>query len=173
MSWRMLITKELELTIQRAFAEARRRRHDTVTVEHLLLALLEDATVAAMLEASGVDLADVRRELVSTLDVWPGGAREATPSAAFWRILQRAIYQAEASGDGRADTGRALLFLFQEKDSHAVYLLQSHNVSRLDVMSYLTHGLTRHDFERQLRREDAPPAGQPAASGAAACARLS
>lgn len=150
------------MTVQRAFGEARRRHHDGVTVEHLLLALLDDPMGSAVLEACAVDFAALRKDLANVLDDLPRHPqpRDPSPTTAFWRVLQRAIYQAEAAGDGRADTAKVLLFLFLEHDSHAVYLLQSHNVSRLDVMSYLTHGMTRHGFERQLRGEDAADRGQ-------------
>jgi ATP-dependent Clp protease ATP-binding subunit ClpA len=143
----MTISKELEATLQHAISEARRRRHEYLTVEHLLLALLADPVASRILQALGVNLRQIAsgledffREQIEPLE----GDEEVEPkqTPAFWRVLQRAAMHVAGSGKEAMDGGNVLVALFREPDSHAVSLLRAQGVGRLEVLRFIAHGIT-------------------------------
>ena len=139
------ITKELESTLGLAFAEAKARRHEHVTLEHLLYALLRDPVAARILRACGARLPELRRELEQHLDEsqpsLPRGAdREPEHTQAFKRVLERAALQVQSSGKEQIDGGNVLVAFYRERDSHAVYLLERQGITRLDLLRYISHG---------------------------------
>ncbi|MEK8023894.1 MAG: ATP-dependent Clp protease ATP-binding subunit ClpA [Candidatus Hydrogenedentota bacterium] len=148
----MMLTKELESTIQSAIDEARKRRHEFVTLEHILFAMLSDATASSIMKACGADLKKLKKELdavFADMDALPEG-KEAEPehTAGFWRVLQRAAVHVHSSGRDQIDAGTLLVAFFREPQSHAVYLLEQHGVTRLAVMSYISHGITQESLSR-------------------------
>jgi Glyoxalase superfamily protein/Clp amino terminal domain, pathogenicity island component len=140
---------ELELTIRRALAFATQRRHEYATLEHLLLALLDDADAAAVLRACRVDFDVLRSNLTRYIDLELGkliveAGGEAKPTAAFQRVFQRAAIQVQSAG--REETIRAahvLEALFAERESHAAFFLQEQDVTRYDVVNYISHGIAK------------------------------
>src|SRR5712672_1096128 len=165
------ITKELESTLGLAFAEAKARRHEHVTLEHLLYALLRDPVAARILRACGARLPELRRELEQHLDEsqpsLPRGAdREPEHTQAFKRVLERAALQVQSSGKEQIDGGNVLVAFYRERDSHAVYLLERQGITRLDLLRYISHGALKvrdpsgmrqyEDGESGTEREHAP-----------------
>jgi ATP-dependent Clp protease ATP-binding subunit ClpA len=159
------IGRELQLTLQAAYREALARRHADLTVEHLLFALLHDARGAEVLRHAGVDLAALKRALqrffAEDLEVLPEGEEGTRQTLAFHRVLQHALHHAESAEKGEVEAGDLLAALFQEPDSHAVALLREQGVSRLDVLRYVSHGISK------LGAGDGPayPRGEGAAAG--------
>ncbi len=144
----MTISKELENTIQLAFDEARRRRHEFVTLEHVLYALIKDPVAAKILKACGANLKKIQKDLESFFDdqvasLPEGVEREPQQTAAFWRALQRAAMHVQGSGKADIDGGNLLVAFYRERDSHAVYVLEQNGVKRLDILNYVAHGITK------------------------------
>jgi ATP-dependent Clp protease ATP-binding subunit ClpA len=161
----MTISKELESTIQLAFDEARRRRHEFVTLEHVLFALTKDPVASRILKSAGADLKKLQKELetffADNLAELPEGVeREPQQTAAFWRALQRAAMHVQSSGKEFIDGGNLLVAFYRERDSHAVWLLEQQGVKRLDVLNFISHGITKKDREdaalarRQIDADD-------------------
>ena len=145
-----MISQELEVSLHMAFVEARSARHEFITVEHLLLALLDNASAVEVLRACAANLDDLRRNLRQFVSentpVIPSGAEVDTqPTLGFQRVIQRAIMHVSAGGTGKKPVTGAnvLVAIFGEKDSHAVYYLQQQGVTRLDVVNFLSHGITK------------------------------
>src|SRR5881227_613579 len=145
-----MITKELQETLNFAAMEAIKRRHEYVTLEHLLYALMHDRTAAAVIRHCGGD-ADA---LVRELEKFFGEKLESVPvsgdvlpeyTAAFQRVVEYALMQAEGSGQREVDGGNVLAALYQSPNSHAVYLLKKQGVTRLDILNYLAHGISKAD----------------------------
>src|SRR5437773_78532 len=139
------ITKELESSLRLAFAEAKARRHEHVTLEHLLYALLRDPVATRILRACGARLQELKRELEQHLlesqpQLPDGFDRDPEQTRAFQRVLERAAMQVQSSGKETIDAGSVLVALFRERDSHAVYLLERQGISRLDITRYISHG---------------------------------
>ncbi|HYP52246.1 MAG TPA: Clp protease N-terminal domain-containing protein, partial [Pyrinomonadaceae bacterium] len=171
-----MITKELQETLNFAAMEAIKRRHEYVTLEHLLYALAHDKTASAVLRHCGGRVEALVRELEEFLDE----KLEAVPAssdtlpeytAAFQRVVEYALLQAEGSGQREVDGGNVLAALFQSPNSHAVYLLKKQGVSRLDVLNYLAHGISKTDAaggqfapEGAAEEEDAPGQRDPLAA---------
>src|SRR5438105_2118248 len=157
------ITKELESTLGLAFAEAKARRHEHVTLEHLLYALLRDPVAARILRACGARLPELRRELEQHLDEsqpsLPRGAdREPETTQAFKRVLERAALQVQSSGKEQIDGGNVLVAFYRERDSHAVYLLERQGITRLDLLRYISHGALKvRDPSAMRQYEDGEP----------------
>ncbi len=152
-----MLSKELEYTLNQAFKSARELRHEFMTVEHLLLALLDNPSAAEVLRACAADLDTLRAELTSYLDettpvLREGDPREAQPTLGFQRVLQRAVFQIQSSGkEGEEVTGANLLVaLFNEQDSQAVYLLDKQDITRLDVVNYIAHGISKVRDDNEL-----------------------
>src|SRR5437879_13842729 len=160
------ITKELESTLGLAFAEAKARRHEHVTLEHLLYALLRDPVAARILRACGARLPELRRELEQHLDEsqpsLPRGAdREPEHTQAFKRVLERAALQVQSSGKEQIDGGNVLVAFYRERDSHAVYLLERQGITRLDLLRYISHGALKVRDPSALRQyQDGEPGSE-------------
>lgn len=140
-----MLSKELEQTLSQAFNYARQRSHEFLTVEHLLLALLENGQALAVLKACNVDIAVLRQELsdflADNLPTLPEDSeRETQPTLAFQRILQRAVMHVQSSGGTEVTGANVLVSIFSEQQSQAVYLLQKQDVTRLDVVNAISHG---------------------------------
>ncbi|HET7269174.1 MAG TPA: ATP-dependent Clp protease ATP-binding subunit ClpA [Oleiagrimonas sp.] len=143
-----MFSKDLELTIGHCYKQAREQRHEFMTVEHLLLALVHNASASAVLRACNVDLdklgGDLRRIIGETVPVLPDGdERDTQPTLGFQRVLQRAVYHVQSSGRKEVTGANVLVAIFGEKDSHAVYFLHQQEVTRLDVVNYISHGIAK------------------------------
>src|SRR5205814_9846493 len=143
-----MFSKDLEQTIGQCYKEARERRHEFMTVEHLLLALLDNPSAAQVLKVCGADVpklsADLRAIIRETVPVLPNGdERDTQPTLGFHRVLQRAVYHVQSSGRKEVTGANVLVAIFGEKDSHAVYFLGQQEITRLDVVNYLSHGVAK------------------------------
>ena len=143
-----MIAQELEVTLHMAFVEARQKRHEFITVEHLLLALLDNPSAADVLRACAANVEALRGELTTFINEHTptiGGEDEidTQPTLGFQRVIQRAILHVQSSGKKEVTGANVLVAIFGEKDSHAVFFLQRQNVSRLDVVNFISHGITK------------------------------
>ncbi len=143
-----MLSNELEYCLNDAFHQAREARHEYLTVEHLLLAVLDTPKVREILRACGADLAQLRQELKEHIDqstpkVSEGTEREVQPTLGFQRVLQRAVFHVQSSGRKEVGVANVLVAIFSEKQSHAVFLLNRQHVTRLDVVNYISHGLSK------------------------------
>ena len=144
-----MLSKDLETTLNLAFKNARERRHEFLTVEHLLLALLDNEIASAVLEACDCDLAELRTELVdfveTTTPLIPEseGARETQPTLGFQRVLQRAVFHVQSSGKPEVTGANILVAIFSEQESQATHFLRQKNVTRIDVVNFITHGISK------------------------------
>lgn len=149
-----MLNHELELSLNVAFAKARDNRHEFMTVEHLLLALLSNKSAREALEACKVDLAVLREELEvfirKTTPILPENVdRETQPTLSFQRVLQRAVFHVQSSGKNEVSGANVLVAIFSEQESHAAYLLRKHDVSRLDVVNFISHGISKEDQQNE------------------------
>ena len=147
-----MFSKDLEITIGQCYKEAREQRHEFMTVEHLLLALLENSSATAVLRACGADTARLARDLRSIITetvpvLPPNDERDTQPTLGFQRVLQRAVYHVQSSGRKEVTGANVLVAIFGEKDSHAVYFLGQQEVTRLDVVNYISHGIAKIGHE--------------------------
>ncbi|MCA6220220.1 ATP-dependent Clp protease ATP-binding subunit ClpA [Photorhabdus antumapuensis] len=147
-----MLNQELELSLNIAFAKARDNRHEFMTVEHLLLALLSNSSAREALEACKVNLAQLRKELENfisqTTPLLPeNDERETQPTLSFQRVLQRAVFHVQSSGRSEVSGANVLVAIFSEQESQAAYLLRKHDVSRLDVVNFISHGTPKEDSE--------------------------
>jgi ATP-dependent Clp protease ATP-binding subunit ClpA len=147
-----MIAQELEVSLHMAFVEARQQRHEFITVEHLLLALLDNPSAAEVLRACAANIEDLRKSLVAFIrENTPtvGGTEEVDtqPTLGFQRVIQRAIMHVQSTGGGKKEVTGAnvLVAIFGEKDSHAVYYLHQQGVTRLDVVNFIAHGIKKSD----------------------------
>ena len=143
-----MLNKELEYTLNTAFREASEKHHEFMTVEHLLLALLDNSAAAGVLHACGADLTQLKKELAAFLDettpvLSNEDGRETQPTLGFQRVLQRAVFHVQSAGKEEVTGANVLVAIFGEPDSQAVYLLNSQNISRLDVVNYISHGISK------------------------------
>ncbi len=143
-----MIAQELEVSLHMAFVEARQKRHEFITVEHLLLALLDNPSAAEVLRACAANLDELRREVTGFIDqhtpTVPGdGEIDTQPTLGFQRVIQRAILHVQSSGKKEVNGANVLVAIFGEKDSHAVYFLQKLGITRLDVVNFIAHGITK------------------------------
>lgn len=151
-----MLSKELELTLNLAFKEARDKRHEFMTVEHLLLALLDNSSAASVLQACGADLDHLRNELISFVDettpLIPISEphRETQPTLGFQRVLQRAVFHVQSAGKEEVTGANVLAAIFSEQDSQSVYFLKKENITRLDVVNYISHGISKIEDETEL-----------------------
>ena len=156
-----MLNKELEQSLNKAFHEANEKRHEFITVEHLLLMLTDNDAASAVLEACGGDVAIIKKELEIFVDqntplLMADEDRDTQPTLGFQRVLQRALFHVQSAGNGEVSGANVLVAIFSEQDSHAVYLLSKHNIERLDVTNYLSHGITRvEDAEDEPFTHDA------------------
>src|SRR5512146_1363091 len=143
-----MIAQELEVSLHMAFVESRQKRHEFITVEHLLLAMLDNPTAAEVLRACSVDIDDLRRLLTdhvteNTPTVGGTGEVDTQPTLGFQRVIQRAILHVQSSGKKEVTGANVLVAIFGEKDSHAVYFLHQKGVTRLDVVNFISHGISK------------------------------
>jgi ATP-dependent Clp protease ATP-binding subunit ClpA len=159
-----MIAQELEVSLHMAFVEARQQRHEFITVEHLLLALLDNPSAAEVLRACSANVDDLRKSLTNFIkDNTPQVAGtdevDTQPTLGFQRVIQRAIMHVQSTGNGKKEVTGAnvLVAIFGEKDSHAVYYLHQQGVTRLDVVNFIAHG---------IRKSDPPESAKPGDSAA-------
>ena len=152
-----MLNKELELTLSLAFQEARDKRHEFMTVEHLLLALLRNHSAIEVLQACGVDIDKLRSSLnafvESTTPLIPTDdvERETQPTLGFQRVLQRAVFHVQSSGKSEVTGANVLVAIFSEQESQAVYCLNQQGVERIDIINYISHGIPKVlDSDQQL-----------------------
>src|SRR5881394_2203524 len=166
-----MIAQELEVSLHMAFVEARQKRHEFITVEHLLLALLDNPTAAEVLRACGANMDELRKQLVQHIgEQTPRIAQDreidTQPTLGFQRVIQRAILHVQSSGKKEVTGANVLVAIFGEKDSHAVYFLHQQGVTRLDVVNYIAHGITKtspkKDEKQESAKEEADGEQQPA-----------
>ena len=144
-----MLSKDLETTLNLAFKTAREKRHEFLTVEHLLLALLDNEIALAVLEACDCDLAALRAELIdfveTTTPLIPESeaARETQPTLGFQRVLQRAVFHVQSSGKPEVTGANILVAIFSEQESQATHFLRQQNVARIDVVNFITHGISK------------------------------
>src|SRR5207342_2286491 len=157
-----MIAQELEVSLHMAFVEARQQRHEFITVEHLLLALLDNPSAAEVLKACAANIEDLRKSLTTFIkENTPtvGGTDEVDtqPTLGFQRVIQRAIMHVQSTGSGKKEVTGAnvLVAIFGEKDSHAVYYLHQQGVTRLDVVNYIAHGITKTPASKEAKGGEA------------------
>jgi ATP-dependent Clp protease ATP-binding subunit ClpA len=153
-----VLSNELEYCLNDAFHQAREARHEYLTVEHLLLAIIDTPKVREILRACGADLAKLKQELKEHLDqstprLEEAEEREVQPTLGFQRVLQRAVFHVQSSGKKEVGVANVLVAIFSEKQSHAVYLLNRQHVARLDVVNYISHGLSKIAEEKTDKEE--------------------
>lgn len=169
-----MIAQELEVSLHLAFMEARQKRHEYITVEHLLLALLENPSATEVLRACGANMDELKRALGDfvaehTPVVSGSDDVETQPTIGFQRVIQRAILHVQSSGKKEVTGANVLVAIFGEKDSHAVYFLHQQGITRLDVVNFIAHGIAKqasntppphsHRNEPQEENESEPGAG--------------
>ena len=158
-----MIAQELEVSLHMAFVEARQQRHEFITVEHLLLALLDNPSAAEVLRACTASIDDLRKSLTSfikenTPTVSGTEEVDTQPTLGFQRVIQRAIMHVQSTGSGKKEVTGAnvLVAIFGEKDSHAVYYLHQQGVTRLDVMNFIAHGIKKSDPPEPAKSGEGP-----------------
>jgi len=156
-----MLSKDLEVTLNEAFRAAKSKRHEFMTVEHLLLALLDNSVALDVLEKTGADVdklrTDLQEHIDSTTPLIPAGDsdRETQPTLGFQRVLQRAVFHVQSSGRKEVTGGNVLVAIFSEQESQAVFFLKQQNIARIDVVNYIAHGISKVFG----------PDGEPAGSG--------
>jgi ATP-dependent Clp protease ATP-binding subunit ClpA len=142
-----MIAQELEVSLHMAFMEARQKRHEFITVEHLLLALLDNPSASEVLRACAADIDDLRKLLVDFVTehtpILAGDEADTQPTLGFQRVIQRAILHVQSSGKKEVTGANVLVAIFGEKDSHAVYFLHQKGVTRLDIVNFISHGISK------------------------------
>jgi len=151
-----MLSRNLEQTLHRALALASERSHEYATLEHLLLSLVHDADSMAVLRACGIDLSRLEEELQEFLDgdledISVAGFKEPKPTAGFQRVIQRAVIHVQSSGREEVTGANVLVALFSERESHAVYFLQMQEMTRLDAVNYISHGIAKVPGESETR----------------------
>jgi ATP-dependent Clp protease ATP-binding subunit ClpA len=167
-----MLSKELENSLNAAFRTAYEKRHEFITVEHLLLAMLDNVAALEVLRACGCNIDTLRKELTEFLDettpLIPAGVkRDTQPTLGFQRVLQRAAFHVQSSGKKEVTGANVLVAIFSEQDSQAVYLLNKQDITRLDIVNYISHGISK------VREESEPAARNTAAEGEEAEAGIS
>jgi ATP-dependent Clp protease ATP-binding subunit ClpA len=165
-----MFSKDLEYTIGQCYKRAREARDEYMTVEHLLLALLDNPSAEAVLKATGADFhrlrSDLEQAIASSVSRLPeDDGRDTQPTLGFQRVLQRAVYHVQSSGKKEVTGANVLVAIFGEKDSHAVYYLNQQDISRLDVVNYLSHGIAKSTLDELHESAEAAKAEQAEAEG--------
>jgi ATP-dependent Clp protease ATP-binding subunit ClpA len=163
-----MLSKELEFSLNRAFKEAREKHHEYMTVEHMLLSLLDNPAASKVLRACGADAERLRREVTAFIDettplIPPNEERDTQPTLGFQRVLQRAVFHVQSAGKKEVTGANVLVALFSEQDSQAVYLLNQQDVTRLDVVNYISHGISKvpgENPEDEIHGEGEEPRGE-------------
>jgi len=167
-----MIAQELEVSLHMAFMDARQKRHEFITVEHLLLAMLDNPTAADVMRACAVEVEDLRKQLTDFIaEHTPKLASDdvdTQPTLGFQRVIQRAILHVQSSGKKEVTGANVLVAIFGEKDSHAVYFLHQKGVTRLDVVNFISHGIrkTQESAPAKQESEEQPEQEQQAGGGA-------
>ncbi len=176
-----MLNKELEITLNEAFQYARAHRHEFMTVEHLLMALLDNADAKKVLEACSADLDKIRVELAEFitqttpyLSEEKEETNETQPTLGFQRVLQRAVFHVQSSGKQEVTGANVLVAIYSEQESHAVYVLKSFDVSRLDIVNYISHGVDDEDsdLDDDLHQEQGEQEGDSESSLSSLCSNL-
>ncbi|GHF92589.1 ATP-dependent Clp protease ATP-binding subunit ClpA [Thalassotalea marina] len=147
-----MLNKDLEISLNMAFRQAKESRHEFMTVEHLLLALLDNPSSIEALKACGADMAKLKKELLDfiteTTPVIPEGEeeRETQPTLGFQRVLQRAVFHVQSSGKNEVNGSNVLVAIFSEQESQAAYFLKKSDISRLDIVNFISHGIAKVDM---------------------------
>ncbi len=158
-----MLDKELEYTLNVAFKEARAKRHEFVTVEYLLLALLDNTSALEVLKACGANIGRLRSNLIEFIDrttpIIPLNVhdRDTQPTLGFQRVIQRAVFQVQSSGKTEVTGANVLAAIFSEQESQSVYFIRQENISRLDVINYIAHGIAKPKLPP---KEELPPIQQ-------------
>ena len=154
-----MLDKELEHTLNNAFREARKQRHEFMTVEHLLLALLDNPAAMQVLKACGANLNSLHSDLIKFIQensplIQEGVERDTQPTLGFQRVLQRAVFHVQSSGKKEVTGANVLVAIFGERESHAAYFLSRQNVARLDVVNYISHGIAKINEDSESEGND-------------------
>src|SRR5918994_5287229 len=160
-----MLSRNLEQTLHRALGLANERRHEYATLEHLLLALTEDGDATNVLRACGVDVEKRKRALTEFLDKDLAGlvaerSGDPKPTAGFQRVVQRAAIHVQSSGRDEVTGANVLVALFSERESHAVYFLQLQDMTRLDAVNFISHGIAKAPGRSQPRPVQGTPQGE-------------
>jgi ATP-dependent Clp protease ATP-binding subunit ClpA len=158
-----MIAQELEVTLHMAFMDARQKRHEFISVEHLLLAMLDNPSAVEVLRACGAKIEDMREQLGKFIEehtpkVAGSDEVDTQPTLGFQRVIQRAILHVQSSGKKEVTGANVLVAVFGEKDSHAVYFLSQQGVTRLDIVNFISHGITKTTPSEPLRPDEASEA---------------
>src|SRR5215471_9065716 len=150
-------SRNLEQSLHRALALANERHHEYATLEHLLLALIDDQDAAAVMRACNVDLDKLRRSLTAYLEselenLVSDGNEDSKPTAGFQRVVQRAVIHVQSSGRAEVTGANVLVAMFSERESHAVFFLQEQDMSRFDAVNYISHGIAKVPGRAETRR---------------------
>ncbi len=168
-----MLSKNLEISLHRALALAKKYRHEYATLEHLLFALTDDPDAAAVMRGCGISLPDIKKHLSEFLEneltsLIVDEVEEARPTAGFQRVIHRAAIHVQSAGKTEVTGANVLVALFSERDSHAVYFLQEQELSRLDVVNYISHGIVKYadnqkiaEWKRDIDTEEAESLERP------------
>jgi len=154
-----MLNKDLEQSLNQAFVDAREKRHEFITVEHLLLVLLENPAAQSVLMACGADMQRLEQELMEFIEqntplLLADEERETKPTLGFQRVLQRAVFHVQSSGKPEVTGANVLVAMFSEQDSQAVFLLQQQSIERLDIVNYISHGISKIDTDDAALSEE-------------------
>jgi len=143
-----MLSKELEFTLNLAFKEAQEKKHEFITVEHLLLALLDNPAAADVLRACGANMDELRNELTQFIDsntpeLAVEDIRDVQPTLGFQRVMQRTLFHVQAAGKDEATGANVLVAIFTERESHAAYYLQQQDMTRYDAVNFISHGVAK------------------------------
>ncbi|MBL8518704.1 MAG: ATP-dependent Clp protease ATP-binding subunit ClpA [Betaproteobacteria bacterium] len=167
-----MIAQELEVSLHMAFVDARQKRHEFITVEHLLLALLENPSASEVLKACAAKMDELRKSLTEFIEqhtptVAGEGDVDTQPTLGFQRVIQRAILHVQSSGKKEVTGANVLVAIYGEKDSHAVYYLHQQGVSRLDVVNFISHGISKSAPASQGKEENEQESAEQEGAGGA------
>ena len=165
-----MIAQELEVSLHMAFMDARQKRHEFITVEHLLLAMLDNPSAAEVLRACGINMDELRKKLSDFIEehapkVEGEGEVDTQPTLGFQRVIQRAILHVQSSGKKEVTGANVLVAIFGEKDSHAAFFLDQQGITRLDVVNFISHGIAKVPQTGAPRQEDNTETAQESQSG--------
>ena len=157
-----MLSRNLEQSLHRALALATDRNHEYATLEHLLLSLTEDQDCIAVLRACGVEIGQLRKDLTEFIDtemdkLVTSTLTEPKPTAGFQRVVQRAAIHVQSSGREEVTGANVIVAIFSEREAHAVYFLQMHDINRLDAVNYISHGIAKvpgYSNSRHIHGED-------------------
>jgi len=171
-----MLSKNLEISLHRALALAKKNRHEYATLEHLLYALTDDPDASAVMRGCGISLPDIKKQLTDFLEneltsLVVEEVEESRPTAGFQRVIHRAAIHVQSAGKSEVTGANVLVALFSERDSHAVFFLQEQELSRLDVVNYISHGIVKYadnqkiaEWKRELDTEESESLEKPQAS---------